>query len=120
MKATPKQIGYLRGLLKQHGQEVSKEELEALTKDQASAMIKSIVPARSETPSSRMINKILSMAHTIGWETTGGKVDIERINSWCTHKGQYKKPLDKHTAKELPHLVSQFQLGPFKYAMSKR
>jgi len=62
-----------------------------------------------ESAKDRMTNKILSMAHEMGWELPGGKIDMKRVNSWCLKYGSFKKRLDDHNYKtELPILVTQF------------
>ena len=116
--ASKKQIGYIKGLAKVRGIEVDSRELEALTTREADRMIRELLGRKTATPSEGMKNKIISMARTIGWEVNG-RIDMMRLNAWCQHKGQYKKPLDAHDAKELPHLVTQFQLGPFAHAMTR-
>lgn len=62
---------------------------------------------------SKMKNKILAMAHEMGWEKPGGKIDMQRVNNWCTKWSSKKKKLDEYSLKELPKLVSQFEGGPY-------
>ncbi len=57
----------------------------------------------------KMKNKILSLAHEMGWELPNGKVNIDRVNAWCTKYSPWHKELDKHSLKELPTLVTQFE-----------
>lgn len=57
-----------------------------------------------------MKNKIISMAHEMGWRIPGStKIDMEKLNNWCEKRGMYHKKLDKHTYEELPALVTQFE-----------
>lgn len=51
---------------------------------------------------------IISVAHTGGWQQNG-KADIDRINGWCQQYGQFKKPFNDHTSKELNQLLRQFK-----------
>ncbi len=70
----------------------------------------------TENSSIKMRNKILSMAHELGWElneyTRGGKkkIDMNHLNNWCIKHGHAKKKLDKYTNAELPMLVSQMEV----------
>lgn len=57
----------------------------------------------------RMRNKILSIAHELGWELESGRVDMFRINAWCVKYGHAHKELDQYTYMELPRLVTQFE-----------
>lgn len=73
----------------------------------------------ADTRSDKMRNKILSMAHEMGWEINGqwiivdGKkkkrIDIKHVNNWCVSYGYLHKELDAHSYQELPKLVSQFE-----------
>jgi hypothetical protein len=83
------------------------------------AHLKSLDPRAKATD--RMRNKILSMAHEMGWNLTPGpspqerggmqkpKIDMAHVNAWCTRHGYLHKPLDDYTHSELPKLVSQFE-----------
>lgn len=120
--ASKKQIGYLKGLAKKAGHDIDSDELEGLTSSEASAMIKTLVDQgmdERQQAVNTMKNKIMSMAHTIGWESSNGKVNIHRINEWCKKYGKFHKPLDDHAYEELPALVSQFQQGPFSSHLTK-
>ena len=78
---------------------------------------------QSERRSTKMRNKILMMAHEMGWELPAkpsipgyepgikpkNKVDLARVNNWCVKFGHAHKPLDQYTYEELPKLVSQFE-----------
>jgi hypothetical protein len=55
-----------------------------------------------------MRKKIISQAHEMGWELTGHKADMARIEAWCIKSGYLHKGLNKYTYAELPGLVSQF------------
>jgi len=80
-----------------------------LTSDEAIAMIrhlKSLDP--DEAKADKMRKKIISLAHEMNWRQNG-KADIKRIDNWCRAYGYLKKSLDKHTYRELPKLVSQFE-----------
>lgn len=60
-------------------------------------------------PATKMRRKIMSMAHELGWELEGGKLDTKRLNDWCIKYGFGKKKLDDYTEYELTMLVTQFE-----------
>lgn len=55
-----------------------------------------------------MRKKIISQAHEMGWELTGRRADMARINAWCEKFGYLHKSLNSYTYTELPALVTQF------------
>lgn len=58
----------------------------------------------------KMRNKILYYGHEMNWRLPGTeRIDMQRVNNWCIKFGYLKKPLDAHTQKELPQLLSQFE-----------
>lgn len=68
----------------------------------------------------RQRKKILAICHTLQWykrDASGALItkdgrpvlDFDRINTFCTTKTKYKKPLQAHTAQELPQLVTVFE-----------
>lgn len=58
----------------------------------------------------RMRNKILSMAHEMGWHKPGtDRIDMDHVNNWCLKNSSLKKRLDAYTYNELPQLVTQFE-----------
>jgi hypothetical protein len=66
-----------------------------------------------EKGSTKMRNKIISMAYEMNW-TKASKdgalgIDMDHVNNWCKSYGYLKKKLDNYTYKELPQLVSQFE-----------
>jgi hypothetical protein len=64
-----------------------------------------------EARATAMRNKILSMAHDLGWHKPGTtQVDMQHVNNWCCTYGYGKKKLDAYTYAELPELVSQFEI----------
>lgn len=64
----------------------------------------------TQTPAFKMKGKIIAMAHELGWHKPGTKkINMDDLNAWCIKKGMYKKPLDAHSEKELPHLVTQYE-----------
>lgn len=74
-----------------------------------------------DTRATKMRNKILSMAHEMGWnlnptlsKTAGSvqvkaKIDMEHVNNWCLSHSYLHKALDKYEYQELPKLVTQFE-----------
>jgi hypothetical protein len=70
--------------------------------------LKSLNP--EQRANDKMRNKILSMAHEMGWRLKGTvKVDMDHVNNWCLQKSYLHKRLDAYTHQELPKLVSQFE-----------
>jgi len=58
----------------------------------------------------KMRRRIISMAHEMHWHIEGTqKINMERVNGWCTVYGFGKKPLNNYDYNELPKLVTQFQ-----------
>lgn len=56
-----------------------------------------------------MRRKIIGIAHELGWEEEDGSPDLARIDAFCSKRGAYHKPLNKHKYNELPTLVTQFE-----------
>jgi hypothetical protein len=118
---TGQQIKYVRFLMTKAGMIDQKEEvvlaitdgrtssLRDMTQEETQALIKSLGEDENQAIKSRMVRKILSMAHEMGWEKDGGKVDMERVNNWCKKYTTSKKPLDELTLKELPAVVTIFE-----------
>jgi len=88
--------------------------LSEMTKAETTALLTSLCDTRigqahqSQTRK-RMINKILSMAHEMGWEKPDGKVDMKRLNAWCEKYSKQHTPLDKISDQELPSVVTVFE-----------
>ena len=59
--------------------------------------------------SHKMRRKIIRLAHDMGWQLPGKKIDMDRLNGWCKTYGFGKKELNAYTAQELPKLVTQFE-----------
>lgn len=56
----------------------------------------------------RMRRQIIAIFHEMGAHLPGtAKIDMERVNAWCTNQGHDKKPLNDYTYEELPKLVGQ-------------
>lgn len=89
------------------GRTISRKEM---TYHEASLMITFLQNevAKDQASANQMRRKIIAKAHNMGWETTPGKVDIERLNAWCRTSSYLKKELNEYTYAELPKLVSQF------------
>jgi hypothetical protein len=69
----------------------------------------------------RMRKKILAHCHQMGWYVRNeqgqlvlknGKpqLDFGRIDHFCTGRGKFKKPLQRHTPAELRTLLYQFEM----------
>lgn len=93
------------------------EHVSQLYKEEALELIKWLLKQSKQavTPADKMRNKILSMAHEMGWELPyrrNGKsnvIDMNRVDNWCLRYGYIQQPLDLYTEAELPRLVSQFE-----------
>lgn len=92
----------------------------AMSFAQAAALIGHLKSMDTTTQrADKMRNKILSMAHEMGWHVNGqwsivngkqkNKIDMNHVNEWCTKYGHAHKHLDDYTYNELPKLVSQFE-----------
>jgi hypothetical protein len=115
---TPKQIKYVMLLLSQHGLTEQREEiawevsggrtskLSELSYTETNTLIKRL---QGGSARDRMIGKMLSMAHEMGWEIEGGKVDMLRLNSWCQKYSPEHKPLDRISDSDLPAVVTVFE-----------
>lgn len=115
---TPKQIKYVMYLLNQHGLTEQREEiawevsggrtskLSELSYTETNTLIKRL---QGGSARDRMIGKILSMAHEMGWEIEGGKVDMARINAWCQKYSPKHSSLDKISDSDLPAVVTAFE-----------
>lgn len=57
----------------------------------------------------KMINKVLSLAHEMRWELPGGKIDMERVNNFCKTRTPGKVGLDKTKYSDLPKVVTIFE-----------
>lgn len=79
--------------------------------EEASGLINYLKTQDKETQQKeRMQRKIISLAHDMGWHLPGTqKINMQRINDWCTKYGHAKKPLNDYTLQELPTLVTQFK-----------
>lgn len=63
-----------------------------------------------EVAAERMRKKVISMAHECGYRIPGTKkVDMKKLDGWCTTFGMYKKKLNQHTKEEMVNLVTQFE-----------
>lgn len=63
----------------------------------------------SKDKSDTMRKKILHYAHLLKWENADGKVNMNKVDSWCIKYGYKHKALQDHTTEELTMLVSQFE-----------
>ena len=97
MGATQAQIKMLQYQRRQHGmdEETYRSMLheasngrtsstKELTQEEAFRLIDKLVRQTSnDVACDRMRKKIIGMARELGWLTTEGKADMERINNWC-------------------------------------
>lgn len=98
------------------GRTVSTREL---TSDEAIALIrhlKNLDP--EEKRAEKMRRKIISQAHEMGWHIKGThKVDMKHLDEWCVKFGYLHKKLNQYQYKELPKLVTQFEMA-YKHYLS--
>jgi hypothetical protein len=121
--SNPAQIKAIYSLLGKHGLRDEKKSIvsaftaekttsvSAMSFSQAAALIahlKGLDPTDRATD--RMKNKIISMAHELGWRKPGTTdVDMDHVNNWMKSFSYLKKPLDDYKHNELPKLVTQFE-----------
>lgn len=115
---TTKQIKYVMYLLGLHGLQDEREsivweltsgrtsKLSEMTYQETNALIKRL---QGESPRDRMVGKMISMAHEMGWEIEGGKIDMIRLNSWCQKYSPEHKPLDQIKTSDLSATVTVFE-----------
>lgn len=137
---TPNQLRAIHALLKDAGLTDDKESIvdsfsggrtkhvSELKKGEAAALIGHLKSLDTTTHrADKMRNKILSMAHEMGWEKSVDKnqltkikrpIDMDRVNNWCIKYGYLHKKLDAYNYKELPRLVTQME-GVYKDYLSK-
>jgi TolA-binding protein len=84
-------------------------ELIAYLRTQTAALRTDGLEARAD----RMRKKILSLAWQMNWTNLNTKrevkVDVNRVNAWCSKYGYLKKPLNDYLYDELPKLLTQFE-----------
>lgn len=83
----------------------------AMSFNQAAALIGHLKSLDVEDKAGdKMRNKIISMAHEMGWRKPGtDQIDMKHLNGWCIAHSYLKKKLDDYKYRELPKLVSQFE-----------
>lgn len=67
----------------------------------------------AEQSANQQRRKLFALCHEIGWELPNGKVDEDRLEKWILkygHQNTKGKRLKDYTGKELPKLVTQFEL----------
>lgn len=121
---SPKQIGYVRGLLAKAGmpEEADKEELAlihssgrtksltAMTYDETQSAIAYLqgVLRIPPSPAEKMRNKIISIGHEMKWHQHGTrKIDMFRVDGWCLDK--FHSTLDDLPYLDLCRAVTAFE-----------
>jgi hypothetical protein len=107
-----------RGLLEQKGIIVygftngRSESCKDLSFEEAAEMIDYLKSQDKTGPgANKMRRKIISLAHEMHWHLNGTQaIDMPRLNGWCQKYGYLHKKLNDYTYKELPKLLTQFQL----------
>lgn len=103
-------VGGFTGGRTTHVREMKKGEAMALIQHLKSASPQPSPKEREYVGSEKMRNKILSMAHEMGWHQEGtNKIDMKHVNDWCLKYGYLHKKLDDYTYSELPRLVTQVE-----------
>jgi len=79
---------------------------------------------------SGMLRKLFAMAIEINWCPVKSEVlengsikkgrSYDAVHTWVLKSGYLHKPLNKYTYNELPKLVTQFEIGPYKYYLDKQ
>lgn len=117
---TGAQIKYVRLLMTKAGLVDQKEELVKHVSDGRTSHLSELTQAETKTligmlnsedqdVKTRMVNKMISMAHEMGWENEPGKVDMDRLNAWTVKYGSVKKKPDHMAVKELAATVTAFE-----------
>lgn len=76
---------------------------------EAANLVRYLETTARKSPEVRMRRKIIHLAHLIGWKDKAGKANTARIDNWCIKYGQFHKPLNDHSYKELVKLLTQFE-----------
>jgi hypothetical protein len=78
-----------------------------------------------EQKADKMRRKIIAIAHQLGWEKTfitkqgmSRKIDMQALDNWCITFSYLHKKLNLYKYKELPTLVSQFEMV-YKHFLNK-
>ena len=117
---TTKQIKYVRGLLRSADLEEEKDSLVLQYTDGRTTHLTDMNQADTQalikalgggvSPRTKMVNKMLSLAHEMGWELPESrKVNMERINAWCNKYTKHKCDLDDIPNSELGAVVTNFE-----------
>lgn len=77
------------------------DDLASLDHSETQNLINSLAPPQNETE----VNRILSLAHDLGWELPSGKVDMGKLNGWLTKHTSVKKELNKLSSTEIEQVV---------------
>ncbi len=87
------------------------KSIREMRKVEAIAMIRALndTPDTYDDSANRKRRQILALCHEMGWEDDQGRVDMTRVNAYCTTRGYLKKPLNDYKPGELQKLVSQFK-----------
>lgn len=90
------------------------ESSKDMTEEEALSLIAYLKDKAKETTDTDLQNlrrKIISIAHQMYWYLPNTrKIDMVRINNWCTSYGKFKKELNAHSYNELVQLVTQFKV----------
>lgn len=65
--------------------------------------------ARGHRTADRQRKKILSIAHQLGWEVAGGRVDMQRLERWLVKYGCHHKGLNHLSNDELAGTITQME-----------
>jgi len=115
MDDKPLLVEQLTGGRTMHSHELSDREARELI-----ARLEHLAGNEQRTRIQRQRRRILSICHQLGWyerdeqdniKLYGGKprLDMARINRFCTERGHGHKPLNSYRSKELRKLIYQFE-----------
>lgn len=136
--ATKKQIGAINAILVKRGMKEQKAEIIAeytcgrtdhsseLYFDEAHALLQFLI---DKNQNSGMLRKLFAMAIEMGWCPLQTEVlengtlkkgrNYSSVHTWVVKSGYLHKPLRQYSYQEMPKLVTQFEIGPYKHYLNK-
>lgn len=139
--ATTKQIAAINSILAKKGLMEDKPSIIAsitnnrtthsseLSFDEAKNFLSNLLSGAKYQPKNKMISKIFAMAHEMGWIEERWKVegggqmvkakDYSHVYAWVKKYGFKKTDLRAYEYDELPKLLTQFEIGPYRDYLRK-
>lgn len=94
--------------------------------EEANAMLQFLI---DKNQNSGMMRKLFAMAIEIGWCPFKSEVQADgtikkgrsyqAVHNWVLKSGYLHKKLSAYSYEQLPKLVTQFEIGPYSYYLSK-